>query len=179
MISKKRERQKEAEGEAVERIGKQALTLSFAMLRADALFEKFEEEMGHLASSSGTEDELRAETVEATKRMENTHFSRADALISVQLGTLYAVAEKWQEWKFSDATVDQLLESPNVDLLKKYRHAIFHADHYDNRDLKRFAEKRNILPWLAELAAAIRDYLRRWHADPARYVEEHLRRTGW
>ena len=64
------------------------------MLRADALFEKFEEEMGHLASSSETEDEHRAEAVEATKRMENTHFTRTDALMLVQLGTLYAVVEK-------------------------------------------------------------------------------------
>ena len=94
MSSNKHERQGAAKMEAAKRIGKRTLTLSFAMLRADALFEKFEEEMGHLASSSETEDEHRAEAVEATKRMENTHFTRTDALMLVQLGTLYAVVEK-------------------------------------------------------------------------------------
>lgn len=164
--------------EAAKRIGKRALTLSFAMLRADALFEKFEEESEHLKSSSEPMDAIRAETVEATKRMENTHFSRANALMLIQLGTLYAVVEKWQEWKFSDATVDQLLKSRNVGLLKKCRHTIFHADYYDHQDLKRFDEKKDILPWLANLAAAIRDYLRRWHSDPISYIEEHLTRVG-
>ncbi len=164
---------------AVERIGKRALTLSIAMLRADALFEKFEEEMARLTVEADDEDARRAKAVEATKRMENTAFMRADALISVQLGTLYAVIEKWRQWKFSDPVVDELLESPNVKLLKRYRHVILHADYYDHLDLKRVAEKRDIIPWLTKLAAAIRDYLRRWHANPTEYVEEQLNRVGW
>lgn len=165
--------------EAAKRIGKRALTLSFAMLRADALFEKFEEEMEHLKSSSELEakEELLAE-LEATKRMKNTHSSRAHALMLVLLGTLYAVVEKWQEWEFLDATVDQLLKSSNVGLLKKCRHTVFHADYYDHQDLKRFNEKKDILPWLANLAAAIRDYLKRWHSDPISHIEEHLTRVG-
>ena len=178
MSIKKRERRKAAQLEAAKRLGKRVLTLSIAMLRADALFEKFEEEMRVLAAQPQNEDEHRSEAVAATKRMENTIFSRTDSLFSVQLGTLYAVIEKWREWKLSDPVVDRLLQSPNVELLKKYRHAIFHADYYDHQSLKRFAEKKDILPWLAELAVAIRDYLRRWHSDPARYVEEYLNRVG-
>lgn len=179
MSTKKRERQKAAQLEAAKQLGKRVLTLSVAMLRADALYEKFEQEMKLLTAQPQNEDEHRSEAVAATKRMENTTFSRTDGLFSVQLGTLYAVIEKWQEWKFSDPVVDRLLQSPNVELLKKYRHVIFHADYYDHQSLKWFAEKEDILPWLAELAAAIRDYLRRWHSDPAPYVAEHLNRVGW
>lgn len=85
MNSRKVERQKAAQMEAAKRVGKRALTLSMAKLRADALFEHFEQEMKLLAADKDSEEVQRDKTVAATKRMENTTFSRTDALISVQL----------------------------------------------------------------------------------------------
>ena len=41
-------------------------------------------------------------------------------------GMLYVVIEGWVQAKLSDAAVDHLLKSPNVQLLKRFRNGVFH-----------------------------------------------------
>ena len=177
-MSSKRERQEAAQLDAAKRIGRQALTLSGAMLRVDALSEKVEEQMRRLAARPESEDDLRTEALEATKRLENSDLPRANALFSMMLAALYPVVEKWQEWQFADAEVDRLLQSPNVKLLEKYRHVVFHADYYDSASMKKFMETEDMTGWTGQLAAALRDYLKRWHADPMKHVKQHMARVG-
>ncbi len=170
------ERQKAAQMRAAERATKRALSLSIALLRADALYEAFTTAAKDVdAADAGA----RAEASDAALKLRNTAFSRADAMATVHFGALYAVADKWQEWKFSDPTVDKLLADPNLTLLKQHRHAVFHADHYDHGSFKALGEKPGAFEWAARTAAAIRAYLKRFHADPAKHVIDHIKRTGW
>jgi len=157
------------------------LTLSYALLRVYALSEALRPVAAELAKrhETETEDQLRTEVVEATTRLENSVLSRADGLLSLMFAVLHAVVEKWRKWKFSDPEVDRLLASPNARLLEKHRHVVFHADHYDHKDIRRFAEQEDITDWADELAKAIREGLRRWHNDPVAHMKAHLVRLGY
>jgi hypothetical protein len=46
--------------------------------------------------------------------------------MSYWYGGLYVVIEGWRELKLTDNTIDILLQSPNVELLRRYRNAVFH-----------------------------------------------------
>jgi len=48
---------------------------------------------------------------------------------------LFVVVEGWRELNFHDPEIDQLLDSPNVDLLRRYRNGVFHfqREYFDNR----------------------------------------------
>jgi hypothetical protein len=178
-MATKEERQTAAQDAAIQRVGKQALTLTFAFLRVDSLFEKFHEEMAAAGRNNESAEQLIKSALEATKRIETTAHMRAEALFALQLAALYAVVEKWEEWRFADPQVDELLDEPHVRLLEKYRHVVFHADYYDHKDMKALDDGGEVVGWAAKLAAALRDYLRRWHAEPIEHVTEHLNRVGW
>ena len=49
--------------------------------------------------------------------------------------SLYLVIEGWQELGIQDSEADELLRSPHVDLLKRYRNGVFHyqRDMWDER----------------------------------------------
>ncbi len=174
----KAERQRDAQLQATERVGKQLLSLSLALLRVGAVSEALRPVAAQLAKRAESEDQLRDEAVAATARLENSDLTRADGLLSLTFAALYAVVEKWRKWKFSDPEVDRLLRSPNVTLLENHRHAVFHADHYDDEGIRRFAEQQGITDWADELATAIRKALRGWHDDPVPHMEAHLGRLG-
>jgi hypothetical protein len=53
-------------------------------------------------------------------------FIEANLYMSYWYGGLYVVIEGWQRLRLSDSTIDELLASPNVRLLKKYRNGVFH-----------------------------------------------------
>ena len=55
--------------------------------------------------------------------------------MSYWYGGLYAVIEGWQELGLTDPTIDRLLESPNVELLRRYRNGVFHYQmtYFDDR----------------------------------------------
>src|SRR5437773_4032164 len=128
----KQERQRDAQLEATKRVGKQMLTLSVALLRVDALSEALSPVATRLAERPETQEQLGEEAFEATERLENSDLTRADGLLSLVFAARHAVVEEWREWTFSDAEVDRLLTSPHTKLLEKHRHAVFHADHYDD-----------------------------------------------
>ena len=73
----------------------------------------------------------------------------------------YVVIEGWKELKLSDETVDGLLKSRNVDLLRKYRNGVFHfqEQYYDER---RFAplitEGDDVVIWIRTLREALGQY---------------------
>lgn len=46
--------------------------------------------------------------------------------MSMWYGMLYVVVEGWRELGLSDPVIDELLASPNVDFLRKYRNSAFH-----------------------------------------------------
>jgi hypothetical protein len=79
--------------------------------------------------------------------------------MSLWYGELYVVIEGWKELGFSDPTVDALLSSPNVELLKRYRNGAFHfqKDYFDDRFLD-FMRGDAAVKWVSNLNQAFGSY---------------------
>jgi len=151
-----------------------ALSLSLALLRVEALNSALERETLDLPEVGQSNEEIRAEAAHAIKALETVPLIRAQAYFTLMLGSLHAVVEKWHEWKFSDPAVDGLLsQKAYVAQLAQYRHAVFHAEHYDHRAIHSLFLNDELRAWTAEVAAALKPYFRHWHADPAPHVERY------
>ena len=79
--------------------------------------------------------------------------------MSYWYGGLYVVIEGWLELGLHDATIDQLLSSPNVGLLKRYRNGVFHfqKEFVDARFHEFFASEDSVT-WVRALSSAFGDY---------------------
>ena len=77
-------------------------------------------------------------------------------------GGLYVVVEGWKELGLSDPRIDELLKSPLVELLRRYRNGSFHyqKDFFDNRFVE-FLVTADSEKWIRKL----RDELSRWFLD--------------
>lgn len=66
---------------------------------------------------------------------------------------LYVVIEGWHELNLTDDKIDKLLESKNVDLLRRYRNGVFHfqKEYYDNRFFEFIKDGENCVEWIREL----------------------------
>ncbi len=84
----------------------------------------------------------------------------ADLYMSFWYGELYVVIEGWKELGLSDPLVDSLLNSPNVELLRRYRNGAFHfqKDYFDDRFLGFMRDGQNPASWVAHLNAAFGAY---------------------
>ena len=82
--------------------------------------------------------------------------------MSYWYGGLYVVVEGWQELGLNDATINPLLASPNVALLKRYRNGIFHfqKDYIDER-FHNFMAPTDSVAWVRQLSKAFGDYFLR------------------
>ena len=172
----KLERQKAARAAAVTRAAKQATSLSIALLRADAVYDQIET----VATTVDANDPaVRNHATEEALRLLNTPYSRIDALATLYFGALYAVVEKWQEWRFADSDVDTLLIEDRVRELRDLRHAVFHADHFNHGSFHAFIERPDALAWTRSLSDALRRYLREFHEQAPTFTVEHANRVGW
>lgn len=74
---------------------------------------------------------------------------------------LYVVVEGWRELALSDPAVDALLsETEKVELLKKYRHGVYHfqKDYFDHRFMDFVAGGNDIVVWVRTLNQAFGGY---------------------
>jgi len=80
----------------------------------------------------------------------------ADMYMSLWYGELYVVIEGYQELKLSDPTIDALLSSPNVALLKRYRHGVFHFQkkYFDDRFIAFMRDAKEPAQWVGHLNRA-------------------------
>jgi hypothetical protein len=164
---------------AAERIGKRAVSLTVALLRAKVLRESFAEPLNHEAASGESAGTLAAEAADRALQVQPTDVSRVDSLYSFYLGALYAVVEQWREWHFADAEVDALLaDKERVETLRKFRNAVFHVKHYDDEAIAALAKRGGMIPWADELESAFEKVFLAWHSDPERHIRAHLERTG-
>lgn len=87
--------------------------------------------------------------------------------LSQWYGNLYVVAEGWQELRLSDPVVDGLLESPNLNLLKRYRNGAFHFQKkfYDDRFLDFMDMKGVTVDWVRSLHQEFGRYFRDWFRE--------------
>ena len=58
--------------------------------------------------------------------LDGTRETESLLYMSYWYGGLYVVIEGWQALKLSDSIIDELLTSPNVNLLRRYRNGVFH-----------------------------------------------------
>jgi hypothetical protein len=154
------ERKRQRQLEATKARLKKVYSLSFGLLRSDAVYEKFREEWSVVQSSGQTLEQIKVSVIPAVELVQNNAFTRSSALLALHLSALYAVVEKWQKWKFVDSEAGSLLQSPFLKILKKYRHTVFHVDRYDANGTLDMLHQPEILSWTRELSEAIRRALR-------------------
>jgi hypothetical protein len=84
--------------------------------------------------------------------------------ISMFYGTLYVVVEGWRDLGLSDPEVDELLNSSNVGLLKRYRHGCFHfqRDYWDDRFMGLLREGEATAAWIQSLHGALDRFFEAW-----------------
>jgi len=87
----------------------------------------------------------------------------AEIYMSFWYGELYVVIEGWKVLGLSDPAVDDLLASPNVQLLKRYRNGTFHfqKDYFDERFLGFIRDGNDAAAWVSELNRAFGGYFLR------------------
>ncbi len=81
--------------------------------------------------------------------------------MSLWYGLLYVVAEGWGALKLSDAVIDELLKSPNTNLLKHYRNATFHypkKKQYHDVRFENFFKEQTTVEWVRRLNAEFSRY---------------------
>jgi hypothetical protein len=89
---------------------------------------------------------------------------RAFMYLSYWRAGLFVVCEGWQELKLSDPEIDELLESPYLEVLKRYRHGVFHyqADYFDDRFMKALLIGKDFDDWVDSLTYAFARYFDAW-----------------
>ena len=77
----------------------------------------------------------------------------ANLYMSYWYGGLYVVIEGWKQLVLSDGTIDLLLKSKNVALLKTYRNGVFHFNkkYYDNHFLDLISKGEKSVNWIRAL----------------------------
>jgi hypothetical protein len=90
---------------------------------------------------------------------------RGYAYLSYWYAALYVVVEGWQKLGLYDDEIDRLLESPNVELLKLYRHGVFHfhEDYFnESLTLPLIETGDNPVEWVRALSSALGRWFFEW-----------------
>ena len=90
------------------------------------------------------------------KRKINEHSFGIESMMYMSLwyGLLYVVIEGWKMLKLNDSVINSLLKSPNTDLLKKYRNAVFHfpkTHKYLDQRFENFYKEKATVDWVRKL----------------------------
>jgi hypothetical protein len=77
------------------------------------------------------------DTFSPEKNWNDPGFKRIFMCMCYWYATVYVVIEGWRELKLSDPKVEELLSSPNVELLRLYRNGVFHfqQDYFEERKM--------------------------------------------
>jgi hypothetical protein len=173
----KQERRVAAMTDEMARTLRRLHSVSIAMMRADAAWEAYHREMTKVVESGQSDEELIAPLMRQAGRVENNDFLRASGHLTVWLALLYVVIEGWRKWRFFDSELDPLLESPIVEELKKYRHAIFHANDFDHRNVLEFEANEARRNWTSNVGNALRQAIRDWNVNLRDRMGEYLLRS--
>jgi hypothetical protein len=86
--------------------------------------------------------------------------SKAGIFMTYWYGGLYVVIEGWQALKLTDPEIDELLESPNTALLKRFRNGAFHFQKkWLDARLSEFMGSSDSVAWVRRLTKAFNRYL--------------------
>lgn len=80
---------------------------------------------------------------------------------------LHVVIEGWQELKMTDPEIDNLLTSPHVDLLRRFRNGVMHyqARYWDDRFTDFMAEGASSAQWARVVNAQFGRFFLEWFQD--------------
>lgn len=122
------------------------------------LRERFLEEERKIAEPSPDLTE-----VERWEHGYHSFLSDVGMYLGLWLGSLYVVCEGWQELGLSDPSVDALLASPHLPLLKRFRHGVFHfqKDFFDDRT-QNFLDDPTTFEWSGRLSDAFDAWFSAW-----------------
>ncbi len=98
-----------------------------------------------------------------TKQQIDEHRFGIESMMYMSLwyGLLYVVIEGWESLKLSDVIIDELLKSPNTDLLKHYRNASFHYPkkrRYHDERFENFFKEQTTVEWIRKLNSEFSRY---------------------
>ncbi len=84
--------------------------------------------------------------------------------MSYWYGALYVLVEGWHELSLRDEKIDQLLTSPYVDMLRRYRNAVFHFQkkYSDKRFMDLMLAGRDSVQWVSQLHGEFGRYFMYW-----------------
>ena len=83
----------------------------------------------------------------------SAEYINATLYMSYWYAGMYVVIEGWKELGLSDSKIDKLLNSTNVDLLKRYRNGVFHFQkkYWDERFIEFIRDGENAIEWIRQL----------------------------
>jgi hypothetical protein len=84
--------------------------------------------------------------------------------MSYWYAALYVVIDGWRDLKLTDVAIDGLLSSPNVGLLKRYRHGVFHYQrrYFDERFLGFIRDGQDAVAWVRTLNREFGRFFLEW-----------------
>ena len=93
------------------------------------------------------------ELLENKEKIKSEKFNiEAVMYMSLWYASLYVVIEGWQALKLKDERIDELLQSENVALLKRYRNGVFHFQKvYKDKRFDEFDQKKEAAEWMVKL----------------------------
>jgi hypothetical protein len=85
--------------------------------------------------------------------LEGAGFIESFLYMSYWYAGLYVVIEGWKELRLSDAAIDEILQSSNVELLRRYRNGVFHFQcNYNDKRFEEFmARGDDAVTWVRRL----------------------------
>ena len=85
--------------------------------------------------------------------------------MSYWFGALYVVIEGWQQLGLKDKRIGALLNSKNVQLLRRYRNGVFHfqKDYFDERFLGFLRDGINRIEWIRKLHQEFDRFFDDWY----------------
>jgi hypothetical protein len=95
---------------------------------------------------------------------ENEAANEAFMYLSYWYAGLYVVCEGWQELRLSNPEIDALLTSSHLEVLKRFRHGVYHyqADYFDKRFMNAFILGEDFDYWVKKLADTFARYFDSW-----------------
>jgi len=92
--------------------------------------------------------------------------------MSYWFGGLFVVIEGWQQLRLTDKKIGALLNSPNVELLRRYRNGVFHfqKDYFDERFLGFLRDGISRIEWMRKLHREFNRFFHEWYEEHGAFL---------
>lgn len=95
---------------------------------------------------------------------ERENAGRAFMYLSYWYAALYVVCEGWRDLMLSDTEIDGLLNSPHLEILKRFRNGVYHyqPDYFDKRFINALIRGKPFDDWIEFVTGAFVRYFDAW-----------------